>query len=124
MEGNYFPPSRIPLTIFNLQAEAEIERFEGHTSVSSGLLLGQGSSRAPIVSVSGPLPIKFTPGQPLRILVLLWFPVSSVWGQLPGEGAEGVDRGTASHFTAIEAKGQRGLVTNPMLHDRLGAVPR
>ena len=56
MEGNYLPPSRIPLTIFNLQAEVEMERFEDCTSVSSGLLLGQGSSWARAVSVSGPLP--------------------------------------------------------------------
>lgn len=68
MEGNYFPPSRIPLTVFNLQAEVEMERFEGHTSVSSGLLLGQGSSRAPAVLFQTPSPPSSHRGGPSGFL--------------------------------------------------------
>lgn len=121
MEGSIFL-LRIPLTVFNLQAEVEMERFEGHTSVSSELLLGQGA-HAPLLFCFRPPPRQVhTVAAPLNSCSAV-VPSQFRLGKLPGR-AEGVDRGTASHFTATEAKGQKRTLTNPMLHDRLGAMPK
>lgn len=55
MEGNYFSSLQNPPSpSFNLQAEVEMERSQGHTSVSRATA-GQGA-HAPCCSVSDPPP--------------------------------------------------------------------
>lgn len=112
------PSLQSPLTVSNDQAEVRGKDSKTTSQCCQGRLSGWGKVWAQTFLS---LPFRPTQGSPSPPLLCSAHQPALSAASAGRGGGEGVDRGEASLFTAIAAKGQRGCVTTSKLHDTLGS---